>query len=69
MILDRVSMAAIRPLKFTNKNSIFCMQTVVNSASLERNSLYNLLPSSIFILLKKRQNKRKQSVKYTKTTK
>lgn len=69
MILDHVSMAAIRPLKFTNKNSIFCMQTVVNSASLERNSLYNLLPSSIFILLKKRQNKRKQTVKYTKTTK
>lgn len=52
MILDRVSMVAIRPPKFTNKDSIFCMQTVVNSANLERNGSYNLLPSSILILLK-----------------
>lgn len=68
MILDHISIAAIRLPKFTNKGSAGCMQPVENSANVERNSSHNLLPSSIFILLKiKRQNKRKETVKYSGT--
>lgn len=44
------------------------MQPVENSANVERSGSHDLLPSSIFILLKiKRQNKRKETVKYSGT--
>lgn len=69
MILDHVSMAAIRPLKFTNKD-YFLHADGGKFCKFRKEQLIQLTSELYFHFVEiKRQNKRKQTVKYTKTTK
>ena len=64
MILEHISTAAIRLLKFTIEGPLGCMQPAGNSANAERSGSHNLLPRSMFHFVEiKRQNKRKETVK------
>jgi len=61
-------LAAIRLLKFTIEDPLGCMQPAGNSANAERSGSHNLLPRSMFHFVEiKRQNKRKETVKYSGT--
>ena len=68
MISEHISTAAIRLLKFTIEGPLGCMQPAGNSANAERSGSHNLLPRSMFHFVEiKRQNKRKETVKYSGT--
>ena len=68
MISEHISTAAIRLLKFTIEDPLGCMQPAGNSANAERSGSHNLLPRSMFHFVEiKRQNKRKETVKYSGT--
>lgn len=63
MILDHVSMAAIRPLKFTNKNSIFLHADSGKFFKFRKEQLVQLTSELYFHFVEKKTKQKKTKCK------